>query len=230
MSAARRAVVLLSGGIDSATSLAIARAEGFDTFALTARYGQRHECEVEAARRVARQLGAAAHRVVDLDPALFLGSALTDGAAPDGRDGVVAAPPTYVPARNTVLLAVALAWAESLGARDLFIGANALDRADYPDCRPAFFAAFEGLANLGTREALEGSRAWRIRVPLADLTKAGVIARGHALGVDYGLTWSCYAPRDTGRSCEVCGACVQRLAGFREAGVADPLHAAVPGP
>lgn len=220
----RRAVVLLSGGIDSATAVAIARSEGFAVYALTARYGQRHEREVEAARIVAVQLGVAEHRVVTLDPALFLGSALT---APSGdRFGATSSaetpPMTYVPARNTVLLSVALAWAESLGARDIFVGANALDAAGYPDCRPAYFEAFEAVANLGTREAIERTRPWRIRAPLTGLTKAGVLARGLQLGVDFTSTWSCYSPDSGGLACGVCDACRQRGEAFRELGYADP--------
>lgn len=225
-----RAVVLLSGGVDSATVAAIARAEGFEVCALTARYGQRHEREVEAARHVASQLGVRQHLVVDVTPGLFQGSALTDGVvsteAGARLQGGVAPPPTYVPARNTVLLSMALAWAESLGARDLFIGANLLDHEGYPDCRPAFLAAFEELANLGTREALARRRPWRVHAPLARLTKAGVIARGRALGVDYAWTWSCYAPTSAGSACGTCGACVQRRTGFRENGVEDPAHSA----
>lgn len=227
MSTGRAAVVLLSGGVDSATTVAIARADGLDVFALTARYGQRHRREVEAARRVAVHLGVREHLVVDVDPGLFRGSALVEDATSavgDGPDSAMEGPPaTYVPARNTVLLSMALAWAESLDARNIFIGANALDRAGYPDCRPEFLSAFERIANLGTREAIGGCRPWQVHAPLAQLTKAGVIARGRALGVDYALTWTCYAPTALGSPCSSCDACLQRAAGFREIGVEDPI-------
>ncbi|MDB4930542.1 MAG: preQ(0) biosynthesis protein QueC [Myxococcaceae bacterium] len=220
-------MVLLSGGVDSATAVAIARAEGFEVFALTARYGQRHRREVEAARRVAAQLGVRQHLVVDVDPGLFGGSSLVEGAVSAGGDGPCVAAPgppaTYVPARNTVLLSMALAWAESLDARDIFIGANALDREGYPDCRPEFLTAFERIANLGTREAIGGCRPWQIHAPLAQWTKAGVIARGRALGVDYALTWTCYAPTVLGSPCSSCDACLQRAAGFRDNGIEDPM-------
>lgn len=224
----RRAVVLLSGGLDSATAAAIARAEGFAVHALTVRYGQRHEAELRAARRVAEALGAAEHRVVDVDLASFGGSSLTDRAAPVPKDrplGAIGAPgdvpSTYVPARNTVLCALALAWAEALGAHDLYLGVNVLDASGYPDCRPEFVAAFEALANVATRAGAGGDR-FRVHAPLIALTKAEIIRRGVALGVDYGLTHSCYDPDAEGRACGRCDACLLRRKGFVEAGVPDP--------
>lgn len=222
----RPAVVLLSGGLDSATTLAVARAEGFGAHALSFRYGQRHVSEIEAAGRVARHLGALEHRVIDIDLRVFGGSALTaDLPVPTGRGeeemgrGI---PVTYVPARNTIFLSYALAWSEVLGASDIFIGVNAVDYSGYPDCRPEFIAAFERLANLGTRAGLEGSRPFAIRAPLLQLTKAEIIRRGAALGVEYGLTRSCYAPDPAGRACGRCDACTLRLRGFAAAGLADP--------
>jgi len=223
-----RAVVLLSGGLDSATCLAIAREEGLEAHALTVAYGQRHARETEAAAGVAEHLGAVAHRVVTVDPGVFEGSALT-GAGPVPRDRAPAEmrdsiPVTYVPARNTVFLALALAWAETLGAAEIFIGANAVDYSGYPDCRPEYVEAFERLANLATRAAVEGEVAFRIRAPLMRLTKAEIIRKGHALGVDHGLTWSCYDPTPTGRPCGACDSCRLRAQGFREAGLVDPLE------
>lgn len=223
-----RAVVLLSGGLDSATCLAIARDEGLDCFAMSFRYGQRHTHELEAAARVVAAIGAVEHRIVDIDLAAFGGSALTgDGEIPKGRDDDTIGtgiPSTYVPARNTVFLAYALAWAEVLEAGDIFIGVNALDYSGYPDCRPEFIAAFEAAANAGTRAGVEGD-GYRIRTPLIDLTKAQIIQRGTALGVDYGRTVTCYDPGGTPEAplaCGDCDACILRRQGFEAAGVADP--------
>jgi 7-cyano-7-deazaguanine synthase len=217
----RQAVVLLSGGLDSATVLAIARAEGFAVHALTFRYGQRHAVEVDAARAVATFLGAVRHLVVDIDLRVFGGSALTsDVPVPKDREpheigtGV---PVTYVPARNTIFLAYALALAEVSGASDIFIGVNAVDFSGYPDCRPEFISAFEALANLATRSASELGERIRIRAPLARLSKAEIIARGRALGVDYAMTTSCYDPGADGEPCGRCDACLLRQKGFEEA-------------
>ena len=223
----RPAVVLLSGGLDSATTLAIARADGFAPHALSFRYGQRHEHELAAARAVARALGAAAHREVTIDLAQFGGSALTtDLEVPKHRDAAAMGsgiPVTYVPARNTVFLSFALAWSEVLGAADIFIGVNALDYSGYPDCRPEYIAAFETMARLATRAGVEG-QVLRIHAPLIQLRKAEIIARGLALGVDYGLTHSCYDPAEDGAACGACDACQLRLRGFAEAGVRDPVR------
>ncbi|MDZ7676786.1 MAG: 7-cyano-7-deazaguanine synthase QueC [Acidimicrobiales bacterium] len=220
----RPAVVLLSGGLDSATCLAIAREDADDVFAMSFRYGQRHIHELGAAERVASAIGVAEHRVVDIDLAAFGGSSLTgDGGIAKGRsDEEIGAgvPSTYVPARNTVFLSYALAWAEVLGANDIFIGVNALDYSGYPDCRPAFIEAFEAVANAGTRTGVEGD-GYRIRAPLVELTKAQIIERGVALGVDYGLTVTCYDPTDAG-ACADCDACILRRQGFEQAGVPDP--------
>jgi 7-cyano-7-deazaguanine synthase len=219
------AVVLLSGGLDSATCLAIAADEGLAPHAMSFRYGQVHTTELDAARRVAAALGAVEHRVVDIDLAAFGGSSLLgDGEIPKGReddigDGI---PSTYVPARNTVFLAYALAWAEVLGANDIFIGVNALDYSGYPDCRPEFIAAFEAAANAGTRTGTEGD-GYRIRAPLIDLTKAEIIRLGTGLGVDYAMTVTCYDATADG-ACGECDACVLRRRGFDEAGVADPTR------
>lgn len=220
------AVVLLSGGLDSTTALAIARSQGFACHALTVRYGQLHQVEIDAARRVAAALGAAAHRVVELDLGGLAASALTTPAiaVPKDRslDEIGApgdVPPTYVPARNTVLLALALAWAESLGARDLFVGVNVLDASGYPDCRPEFVRAFEALAQVATRQG-----GFRVHAPLIELTKAEIIRAGVGLGVDYGLTHSCYDPAPGGAACGRCDACQLRRKGFAEAGVADPTR------
>jgi len=219
-----RAVVLLSGGLDSYTAAAIVRAEGFTLCALTIQYGQRHAREVEAARRVADALGVEARLELGLDLRRIGGSALTGGAdVPHGRDLDAAdIPVTYVPARNTIFLSLALAWAEVLGARDLVIGVNALDYSGYPDCRPEFIRAFETVAALGTRAGVEGG-AFRIHTPLIDLTKAGIIRRGLQLGLDYRLTHSCYDPLPDGSPCGTCDSCVLRARGFSEAGVADPV-------
>ncbi len=231
----RRAVVLVSGGLDSATVLAIARDRGYETHALTVDYGQRHRRELAAARRVARALGAAAHRVVRVDLRAFGGSALTSATipVPKGRPSRPPArgiPVTYVPARNTVLLALALAWAETLGARDLFLGVNAVDYSGYPDCRPAYVRAFERLAGLATKAGTEGRARFRIRAPLLRLTKARIIRTGIALGVDYGLTHSCYDPAPRGRACGRCDSCRLRRKGFAEAGARDPVPYAVSTP
>jgi 7-cyano-7-deazaguanine synthase len=218
-----RAVVLLSGGLDSATLLALARAQGFECHCLSVDYGQRHRAELAAAQRVTQALGAAAHRVFALDLAAFGGSALTDTriAVPEQPGSGI--PVTYVPARNTILLSLALAWAEVLGARDIFFGANAVDYSGYPDCRPEYVRAFEAMANLATKAAVEGAKL-TIHAPLIELPKAEIIRRGIALGVDYGITVSCYQARDDGRACGRCDACRLRCAGFEAAGVADPTR------
>lgn len=218
----RRAVVLLSGGLDSATCLAIAQNAGFDCYCLSLDYGQRHSTELDAATRVAKALGAKEHRVLRLDLAAFGGSALTDRNIEVPTDGVGSGiPVTYVPARNTIMLSLALAWAEVLESRDIFVGVNAVDYSGYPDCRPEFVAAFENLANLATKAGVEGSRM-TIHAPLIDLTKAEIIRQGSALGVDYGLTISCYQADDQGRACGACDACRLRSAGFSAAGLPDP--------
>ena len=224
----KKAVVLLSGGLDSTTVLAIAKTEGFTPYALSFRYGQRHTVELESAQRVAETLGVAEHVILDIDLRRFGGSALTaDIAVPKGRNpqtlGEEGIPITYVPARNTVFLSFALAWAEVLATSDIFIGVNALDYSGYPDCRPEYIAAYERMANLATAAGVEGRQRLRIHTPLIDLTKAQIIARGVALGVDYGLTCSCYDPEPGGRPCGQCDACQLRAKGFREAGLADPL-------
>jgi len=220
----RNAVVLLSGGLDSYTAAAIARAEGFRLFALTVRYGQRHLRELESARAVAAALGVARHVELDVDLSVFGGSSLTT-AAPVPKDRPIdpaEIPSTYVPARNTVFLALALAWAESLGAEDIVIGVNALDYSGYPDCRPEFLAAFERLALLATAQGVRGG-ACRVNAPLLTLTKAEIIRKGLELGLDYGLTHSCYDPGLDGRPCRRCDSCVLRAAGFAAAGIPDPL-------
>ena len=219
-----KAVVLLSGGLDSCTAAAEARAEGFALYALTVQYGQRHARELESARAVAKALGVERHLELAIDLRAIGGSSLTtDEAVPLDRDlGATDIPSTYVPARNTILLSLALGWAEVVGARDIVIGVNALDYSGYPDCRPEFIAAFERLADLATRAGVEGGR-FRIRTPLITLGKADIVRRGLALGLDYGLTFSCYAPSHDGRPCGRCDSCVLRAKGFREAGVSDPL-------
>jgi 7-cyano-7-deazaguanine synthase len=215
--------VLLSGGLDSTTVAAIARAAGFEINALTIRYGQVHACEVEAARRVARALGTARHVEIGLDLRGIAVSALTGASVvPKDRPMDDSIPATYVPARNTVFLSLALAWAESLGAADVFLGVNALDYSGYPDCRPEFVAAFERLARLATKAGVEGA-AFTIHTPLISMTKAEIIRRGLELGVDYGLTHSCYDPQPGRRPCGRCDSCVLRAKGFAEAGVPDPL-------
>jgi len=218
-----KAVVLLSGGLDSFTAAAIARAEGFELYALTVKYGQRHAHEILASRRVAEALAVKVHRELSVDLGSVGGSALVgDGEVPkDGPDPSVI-PATYVPARNTVLLALALAWAEVLGAFDLFIGVNALDYSGYPDCRPEYIEAFERMAALATKAGVNGG-AFHIRAPLISLSKADIIRRGLALGLDYGLTHSCYDPLPHGAPCGRCDSCVLRARGFSEAGVPDPL-------
>ncbi|MEX2263250.1 MAG: 7-cyano-7-deazaguanine synthase QueC [Bryobacteraceae bacterium] len=221
-----KAVCLVSGGLDSATALAAAIRDGYECHALSFDYGQRHKVELEAARRVAASLGAVEHKVVSLDLRLFGGSALTgDVAVPKRRSAAemgVGIPVTYVPARNTVFLSVALAWAEVLEAADLFIGVNALDYSGYPDCRPEYIEAFEGMANLATRAGVEGGVRFRIHAPLIRLTKAEIIKLGSELGVDFSLTRSCYDPDETGQPCGTCDSCLLRRKGFEEAGLTDP--------
>jgi 7-cyano-7-deazaguanine synthase len=218
------AVVLLSGGLDSYTTAAIARADGFRLFALTIRYGQRHMHEIEAARAVATWLRVERHIELDVDLSVFGGSSLTsDAPVPKDRPlGTTDIPSTYVPARNTIFLALALAWAEALGAADIFIGVNALDYSGYPDCRPEFVRAFERLASLATARGVGGA-AFRVHTPLMRLTKADIVRKGNELGLDYGLTHSCYDPDPAGRPCGRCDSCVLRAAGFAHAGIADPL-------
>ena len=225
----KRAVVLLSGGLDSATTLAIADSEGFQCYALTFAYGQRHECEIEAAKKVADSLGTAEHRIVNIDLAEFGGSALTDPVIEVPKDrtdlaGTGQIPPTYVPARNTIFLSYALAWAEVLGAFDIFIGVNATDYSGYPDCRAEFIAAFEKMANLATAAAVRRKGRYDIHSPIMDMTKAQIILRGRKLGVDYSLTHSCYDPDEQGRSCGRCDSCRLRLKGFAEAGLRDEIE------
>jgi len=217
-----KAVVLLSGGLDSATCLAIARSQGFDCYCLSFNYGQRHTAELQAADRVVKALGASEHRVLNLALAQFGGSALTDINIAMPVDGVQPGiPVTYVPARNTIMLSLALAWAEVLGSRDIFVGINAVDYSGYPDCRPDYLAAFETMANLATRAGVEGQKL-SIHAPLIHLTKAEIIRTGAALGVDYGLTVSCYQADELGRACAVCDSCRLRAEGFAAAGIPDP--------
>ena len=218
------AVVLLSGGLDSATVLAMAREAGYDCYCLSIDYGQRHRAELAAAARVARALGAREHRVTTLDLAAFGGSALTDTRIAVPISGIgTGIPITYVPARNTIMLSLALAWAEVLGARDIFFGANAVDYSGYPDCRPAYMRAFETMANLATKAAVEGAKL-TLHTPIIDLKKADIIRRGSALGVDYALTVSCYQADQDGRACGVCDSCRLRKAGFASTGIADPTR------
>jgi 7-cyano-7-deazaguanine synthase len=221
----RPAVVLLSGGLDSATVAAIARAEGFEPAALTFRYGQRHAVEIEAAKRVAKAQNIRDHRIADIDLRLFGGSALTsDVAVPKNRGEAEMAggiPVTYVPARNTIMLSFALAFAEVIDAADIFVGVNAVDYSGYPDCRPDYIAAFERMANLATKAAVEG-RKLTLHTPLIDLSKAEIIKRGLALGVDYAITSTCYDPAPSGHACGACDSCKLRLKGFAEAGLTDP--------
>lgn len=224
--AGRSAVVLLSGGLDSATTLAIAKTEGYLIYALSFRYGQRHAAELDAARAVADRLGVARHEIASIDLRAFGGSALTaDIPVPENRSAAeigTGIPITYVPARNTIFLSFALAWCEVLGAADMFIGVNVMDYSGYPDCRPEFIRAFESLANLATRASVEGGVRFRVHTPLQNLTKAEIIRRGMELGVDYGLTLSCYAPDSAGRACGRCDACLIRRRGFEEVGIDDP--------
>lgn len=222
-----KAVVLLSGGMDSATTAAIAQREGFDVHALSVRYGQRHAVELDAARRVAQRLGIRRHVVIDLDLRAFGGSALT-ADLPVPKDTPLAGigtriPATYVPARNTIFLSLALAWAEALGARDIFFGANALDYSGYPDCRPEYLESYARMADLATRAGVEGARL-TIHTPLLRLTKAEIVAQGLALGLDFGITSTCYDPAPDGAACGRCEACLLRLKGFEEAGVPDPAR------
>jgi 7-cyano-7-deazaguanine synthase len=227
----KAAVVLLSGGLDSSTAAAIARSQGFRLFALSFRYGQRHSIELESAARVAKALGAQQHLIVDADLRAIGGSALTgDIEVPKGRsqsEMESAIPVTYVPARNTIFLSFALAWAEALAGEDIFIGVNALDYSGYPDCRPEYIEAFERMANLGTKAGVEGRMHLKIHTPLIAMTKAEIIKAGIDLGVDYSLTHSCYDPGPDGLACGRCDSCLLRLKGFTEAGVRDPLKYAV---
>ncbi|GAB5606413.1 7-cyano-7-deazaguanine synthase QueC [Sideroxyarcus sp. TK5] len=219
----KRAVVLLSGGLDSATVLAQARAQGFQCHALSVDYGQRHHAELAAAQRVASSLGAHAHRVINIDLTAFGGSALTDASIAVPETATSGIPLTYVPARNTIMLSLALAWAEVLQAQDIFIGVNAVDYSGYPDCRPEFVAAFERMANLATKAAVEG-RALTVHAPLLHLSKAEIIRAGMQLGVDYAMTVSCYQADESGRACGRCDSCRLRQEGFRAAQVADPTR------
>ena len=225
-----RAVVLLSGGLDSATALAVAREEGYECFALSFDYGQRHARELESAKQVAASLGAARHLTLRLDLRAIGGSALTgDIAVPKGRSHAAIGagiPVTYVPARNTIFLSHALAWAETLGSQDIFIGVNVLDASGYPDCRPEFIEAFERLANLATRAGVEGTSRFRVHTPLITLSKAQIVARAHKLGVNLSLTWSCYEPEPDGRACGLCDSCLLRKKGFADARLPDPVPSA----
>ncbi|MEJ5300622.1 MAG: 7-cyano-7-deazaguanine synthase QueC [Thermodesulforhabdaceae bacterium] len=227
--AEKKAVVLLSGGIDSSTALAIARSEGYELYALTFRYHQRHAVEIESAKAVARYMGVKEHLILDLPLNLIGGSALVDRSIAVPKDRSVDKipsdiPVTYVPARNTIFLAFAVAWAEVLGTGDIFIGVNALDYSGYPDCRPEYIGAFERMANLGTKVGVEGKITFRIHTPLIRLTKAEIIRRGLELGMDYRLTVSCYDPDEEGRACGKCDSCLLRKKGFAEAGVDDPTE------
>lgn len=222
----RKAIVLLSGGLDSTTALAMARVAGFECYALTVRYGQLHQVEIDAARRAATAFGAKAHNIIEIDLSPLAASALTDRAIAVPKDRTLAeigatgdVPSTYVPARNTVLLSLALAWAESLGARDIFVGVNVLDASGYPDCRPEFIAAFQALAQVATRAG-----GFTLHAPLIELTKAQIIQRGVALGVDYSQTHSCYDPTAAGLACGRCDACALRRKGFVDAGITDPTR------
>ncbi|GAA0254383.1 7-cyano-7-deazaguanine synthase QueC [Saccharothrix mutabilis subsp. mutabilis] len=225
---AQPAIVLLSGGLDSTTVLAIAKDQGFEPYALSFRYGQRHSVELEAAERVAKSLGAAGHVIVDIDLRVFGGSALTSDIEVPKHDhvGEVAAdnvPITYVPARNTIFLSFALAYAEVSGATDIFAGVTAVDYSGYPDCRPEYMAAYEEMANLATRAGIEGTNRLRLHSPLIEMSKADIIREGLRLGVDYSITSSCYDPDERGRACGRCDTCLLRLKGFSEAGVSDPV-------
>ena len=222
----KNAVVLLSGGLDSTTTLAIAQQQGYAVFALTFRYGQRHEHEIEAARRIAANAGVKEHVIVEFDMRQFGGSALTDDIAVPKNRSLAAMgagiPITYVPARNTIFLSFALAWAEVLGASDIFLGVNALDYSGYPDCRPEYIAAYEQMANLATKAGVEGTQRLTIHTPLIAMTKAEIIRHGVTLGIDYGQTTTCYDPAPDGAACGRCDACLLRLKGFAEAGLPDP--------
>jgi 7-cyano-7-deazaguanine synthase len=224
----KKAIVLLSGGLDSATTLAIAADGGFLCYALTFAYGQRHLREIESARKVAKAAKVRQHRIIDIDLAAFGGSALTDKKIPVPKDRpenkmAKSIPITYVPARNTIFLSYALAWGELLGAYNIFIGANAVDYSGYPDCRPAFMAAFERLANLAAAAAVEGKGRFKIHTPIINMTKSQIIKTGTKLGVDYSLTHSCYDPDKSGRACGRCDSCILRLKGFADAGLIDPI-------
>jgi 7-cyano-7-deazaguanine synthase len=223
----KRAVVLLSGGVDSATTLAIARDQGYATYALSFAYGQRHLRELECAKRVGEVLGVCEHLILTLDLGRIGGSALTaDIPVPKARRPEQigsSIPATYVPARNTIFLAHALGWAEVLGAEDIFFGANSVDYSGYPDCRPEYLEAFERMANLATKAGVEGQRRFKIHAPLIQMTKGAIIRNGYARGVDFGQTWSCYEPAPDGRACGLCDSCLLRKKGFTEAGFADPL-------
>jgi 7-cyano-7-deazaguanine synthase len=224
----KRAVALASGGLDSSTMLALAKKEGFDLYALSFDYGQRHRCELEAAARVAQSLGIAHHMIAKIDLRMFGGSALTaDIEVPKGRDSRNMSseiPITYVPARNTIFLSFALGWCEVLEAQNIFIGVNAIDYSGYPDCRPEFLQAFEGVANLATKAGVEGTAKYRIHAPLLHMTKAQIIKAGVSAGVDYSLTHSCYDPSPEGLACGACDSCILRRRGFEEAGVPDPTR------
>jgi 7-cyano-7-deazaguanine synthase len=227
--AVQKAVVLLSGGLDSTTVLAMARAEGFACYTLSFDYGQRHRAELEAAERIAQRLGAAEHKVIRMDLASIGGSALTDYSVAVPENAGEGVPITYVPARNTVFLSLALGWAEVLQARDIFLGVNAVDYSGYPDCRPEFVAAFEGLANLATKAGVEGDR-FSIHAPLQNLSKAEIVRAGIRLGVDYSTTVSCYQADSGGLACGRCESCVLRAAGFAAANIVDPTHYAKKSP
>ena len=222
----KKAVVLSSGGLDSTTVMAIAKSEAYDVYSLSFSYGQRHSIELEAAKRVAEAIGVKKHLVIDIDLKLIGGSALTDDIeVPKGRDENTMTsdiPVTYVPARNTIFLSYALGWAEVIGASEIFIGVNAVDYSGYPDCRPEFIEAFQHLANLATKVGVEGKSHFQIRTPLIHLTKAQIMQKGVSLGVDYGLTLSCYDPTSDGGACGCCDSCQLRKKGFAEAGIADP--------
>ena len=217
----RSAIVLVSGGLDSATCLAIAKSEGFDCYALSIDYGQRHQIELKAAANVVKSIGAIENKILQLDLAGFSGSALTDPTVPVPHQASEGIPVTYVPARNTIFLSLALGWAEVMNIQNIFIGVNAVDYSGYPDCRPEFIAAFERMAALATKQGVEGD-PFKFNTPLIDLSKADIIKKGVALNVDYGLTISCYDPDDTGRACGSCDSCRLRAAGFAEAKVKDP--------
>ena len=228
MTESKKAVVLSSGGVDSTTLMAIAKEEGYEIYSLSFNYGQRHSCELEAAKKVARVLGVQEHRIIDIDLEKIGGSALTDEIdVPKARsesEMKKKIPVTYVPARNTIFLSYALAWAEVLGASDIYIGVNAIDYSGYPDCRPEYIKAFENMANLAIKAAVEGKMKIHIRTPLIRMTKAEIIRRGVGLGVDYRLTHSCYDPSPDGKACGQCDSCLIRKKGFREAGMTDPAE------